>query len=214
MSKLKVNTEEKIVSKALEMFNEQGIEYVGMRELAGILEMRVSNITYYFPTKDDLVNRLSLDLRKLNSQTIIEHTHLTLETFLNTYQTVFRNQIQYRCLLLSFVHLMKQNKKMALRYKKTERNRYDTLRSNIKTLEKSGYLKIDSEKEVEYLVHTIALIARFWISEATVSYNHLTPEKQISRYITIIGRLLMPFVTIKEKKNLIKFLKELSEEKN
>ena len=53
-----MKTEEKILSKALELFNARGIEYVGLRELAGILEMRVSNITYYFPTKDELFNRL------------------------------------------------------------------------------------------------------------------------------------------------------------
>ena len=56
MSKSEITTEEKILAKALEMFNERGIEYVGMRELAATLNIRVSNITYYFPTKDDLVN--------------------------------------------------------------------------------------------------------------------------------------------------------------
>ena len=50
-------TEERIVTKALEMFNQSGVEYVGMRELAAALDMRVGNVTYYFPTKDDLVNR-------------------------------------------------------------------------------------------------------------------------------------------------------------
>ena len=54
-----MTTKEKILSKALEMFNDRGIEYVGLRELAAILAMRVSNITYYFPTKDDLVNQLT-----------------------------------------------------------------------------------------------------------------------------------------------------------
>lgn len=46
-----MKTKERIVSKALELFNEHGIEYVGLRELAAHLGIRVSNITYYFPTK-------------------------------------------------------------------------------------------------------------------------------------------------------------------
>ncbi len=58
MSKPKLNTREIILDKALKMFNERGIEYVGLRELAGVLGIRVSNITYYFPTKDDLVYQL------------------------------------------------------------------------------------------------------------------------------------------------------------
>ena len=64
----KKSTEEKIVQTALRMFNESGIEYVGMRELAGALKMRVGNLTYYFPTKDDLVNRISLDLAEENNK--------------------------------------------------------------------------------------------------------------------------------------------------
>lgn len=76
-----------------------------MKELATILEMRVSNITYYFPTKDDLVNRLSLNLNKLNSQIVVDDRELTIETFLGMFQSVFRNYIKFRCLCLSFVHL-------------------------------------------------------------------------------------------------------------
>ena len=71
MSKLKMNTREKILDKALEMFNERGIEYVGLRELAAILDIRVGNITYYFPTKDDLVYEISMGLNQANSAVMI-----------------------------------------------------------------------------------------------------------------------------------------------
>jgi AcrR family transcriptional regulator len=206
MSKLMMNTEEKIIAKALEMFNERGIEYVGMRALAATLEMRVSNITYYFPTKDDLVNRLSLDLNKLNSQIIVDDEDLTIETFLGMFQKIFGNHIKFRCLLLSFVHLMEQNKKISVRYKKTQSDRNATLRSNLKTLVKSGYLKVDDEKEIEFLVSAIALIVRFWISEATVSFRHLKSEEQISHYVSMIGRLLSPYLSANGKKQLQKVL--------
>ncbi len=79
MSKTLIRTKERIVSKALEMFNERGIEYVGLRELASTLDMRVSNITYYFPTKDDLVNHLSLDFSELNSRVMVENNDITLQ---------------------------------------------------------------------------------------------------------------------------------------
>ena len=62
MSKLKMNTRDKILDQSLKMFNERGIEYVGLRELAGILDIRVGNISYYFSTKDDLVYELSQEL--------------------------------------------------------------------------------------------------------------------------------------------------------
>jgi AcrR family transcriptional regulator len=211
MSKFKLNTEEKILSKALEMFNHKGIEYVGMRELAAALEIRVSNITYYFPKKDDLVNQLSLDLNKLNSQIVVDDKDLTIETFLGMFQLVFRNHLKYRCLLLSFVHLMEQNKKMSVRYKKTQSDRNATLRSNLKTLVMSRYLKVNDQGEIEFLVAAIALIVRFWISEATVSISHLKPEEQISHYVSMIGRLLSPYLTEKGRKQLQKVLENLGD---
>src|SRR5215212_8185580 len=120
MSKTHMNTRDKILNKALEMFNERGIEYVGLRELASVLDMRVSNITYYFPTKDDLVYELSLELGKKNAAIIIERESLTMEGFLDILHQVFQNHVTFRCLLLSVVHLTKQNKHLATAYKKTQ----------------------------------------------------------------------------------------------
>jgi AcrR family transcriptional regulator len=197
-----MNTEEKIVAKALKMFNYKGIEYVGMRELAAELDIRVSNITYYFPTKDDLVDRISQDLNRLNSYIVMADESLTLKIFLHRFKLVFSNHLKYRCLLLSFVHLMKQNKKIAARYKKTQKNRHSALKSNITTLIKSGYLKNMSEGDISLTVSAIALIVRFWISEAAVSQRNSKPENQINHYISMIAWILGPYMKPKGKKEL------------
>ena len=202
MSKIKINTREKILIKALEMFNERGIEYVGMRELAATLNIRVSNITYYFPTKDDLVNQLSLEMNELNSKVVVTNENISISTFLEMLHHVFHNHVKYRCLLLSFVHLMEQNKAISLRYKKTQKDRNSVIRSNIKTLIKLAYLKIDDEEDVEFLTSTLSLIIRFWISEATVSHSRLTVQNQVSHYLTMIIKLLSNYATAKGKKEL------------
>src|SRR3954465_7657927 len=152
MSKSNMNTRQKILDKALEMFNERGIEYVGLRELASILDMRVSNITYYFSTKDDLVYELSLELGKANSEVIAERQNLTMTSFLELFHRVFQNHVKYRCLLLSVVHLMKQNKHMADTYKQTQKERNAAITSNLQVLVQEGYLNMSTEKEMELLV--------------------------------------------------------------
>ena len=201
-----MNTAAKILDKALELFNERGIEYVGLRELAGILDMRVSNITYYFPTKDDLVYQLALGLDQLNTETIVVIDNISAQSFLEMLNKVFLNQVKYRCLLLSFVHLMEQNKAMSAKYKVTQVNRNTTLKSNIEALARSGYLKMEDDNEIDFLVSTLALISRFWISEAAVSFRHLSPGGQINHYLSIIARLLLPYSTAKAKKEIQLFL--------
>ena len=205
-----MNTREKILNKALEMFNERGIEYVGLRELATVLNMRVSNITYYFPTKDDLVYQLSLELSKKNAEVIIVRDGgLTMHAFLKMLQEVFRNHNQFRCLLLSFVHLMEQNKLMATAYKETQKVRNATLTANIEALAISGYLELKDEEEKKFLVTTLALISRFWISEAVVSFREMDHEEQIRHSLLLIAKLLLPYSTEMAKKEIQSFFESL-----
>lgn len=209
MSKSLVTTKDKILDKALEMFNERGIEYVSLRELAAVLEIRVSNITYYFPTKDDLVYELSLLLSKANASIIVEKEKLTMLDFLQMMQQVFHNHVSFRCLLLSVVHLMKQNKYLAAAYKKTQDVRNATIKSNLQTLEREGYLKLEEESDKKFLVSGISLISRFWISEAAISFHRQGAEEQIQHYLKLAAKLLMPYATAKAKKEIRSFLENL-----
>jgi AcrR family transcriptional regulator len=204
-----MNTRDKILDKALEMFNERGIEYVGLRELASVLQIRVSNITYYFATKDDLVYALSLELSKKNADLIIERESLTMLAFLQMLLQVFKNHIRFRCMMLSVVHLMKQNKHMAAAYIKTQNVRNTTLKSNLLTLERAGYLEITDETDREFLVSSIALISRFWISEAAISFRAWSTKQQVRHYLTLITKLLLPYSTENSKKDISVFLDSL-----
>ena len=198
--------EENIVQTALRLFNESGVEYVGMRELATTLGLRIGNLTYYFPTKDDLVNRLALELAEENNKTIIPVENISMEEFFVMLEKVFRNHLKYRCLMLSFVHIMKRNPLVARRYSKTQSERNNVWLTNIQGLKQSKYL-VANKKEIDFLVSTIALIARFWISEAAVSFREASEEEQIQHYLKMIARIFLPFSTEKGKPFLEKFLR-------
>lgn len=205
MSKSNISTRQKILDKALEMFNERGIEYVGLRELAAMLDIRVGNITYYFPTKDDLVYELSLELGKQNSLIIVTSSDMSISRFMSIQYQVFKNHQKFRCLLLSFVHVMKQNKLIAAAYTKRQKIRRDTIKANISVMAASGYLKLESEAENDFLVSAIALISRFWISEAAISGTKMNEEQQIRYYLTLLSGLIMPYTTARGKKDLQQF---------
>lgn len=208
MSKFKVNTRQKILDKALKTFNERGIEYVGMRELASILDMHVGNITYYFPTKDDLVYALSIELSQKNDQVITTRHSISMKEFLQVLAQVFNHHIEYRCLFLSIVHIMQQNKQIASAYKKTQAQRQSTIKANIILLSNSGYLKV-SDEERDFLTSNLSLISRFWISEAAISFNNMKPEQVIRHYLKLVITLFQPYSTARAKKEAQLFLDEL-----
>lgn len=205
MKKNEIGLEMRIVNMALKLFNERGIEYVGMRELAASLDISIGNLNYYFPTKDDLVNRISLALAQENSSTIILVEEITMPGFFQMLQQVFLNHIKYRCLMLSFVHLVQQNSAIAKRYSKTQLERNDTWSKNIHALISSKYLVAD-KTEIDFLVSTIALIARFWISEAAVAFRSTSEEEQMEHYFKMIARVFLPYATPKGKKYLNELL--------
>lgn len=204
-----MNRKEVILNKALEMFNERGIEYVGLRELAGILNMRVSNITYYFPTKDDLVYEIAMLLREANSKVMVVNEKITMGGFLNMTQDVFKNHVTFRCLLLSFVHVIERNPIIAASYKKTQNIRNATIEANINALATNGFLNLKEAEDCDFLVSSIALISRFWISEAVVSFRNHSTEEQMKHYLHLIARLLIPYSSAKGKKEIQKFLQAL-----
>ena len=209
MSKLKMNTRDKILDQSLKMFNERGIEYVGLRELAGILDIRVGNISYYFPTKDDLVYELSQELGKSNAILLRERESLTMIEFLEILHKVLLNHVKFRCLLLSVVHLLQQNKHLAAAYKKTQSARNSTIQSNLAVLQKGGYIKIDYDEQMEFLVSNLSLISRFWISEAAISYRQMNESDQIRYYLKHVVQLFFPYATAKGKKEMQLFVQDL-----
>jgi AcrR family transcriptional regulator len=201
MKKTEQGMEALIVETALNMFNDRGIEYVGMREIATELDIRIGNLNYYFPTKDDLVTRISVDLARENSATMAPSEQMTMPVFFEMLDQVFKNHVKYRCLLLSFVHVVQRNPVIAKQYAKTQSTRNETLAKNIQALGESGYLSAD-KAEIDFLVSTIALIARFWISEAVISFRKASEEEQISHYIGMVARIFLPYATTKGKKYL------------
>lgn len=197
-----MSVQERIVTKALEMFNQKGIEYVGMRELAAALDTKLGNITYYFPTKEDLIVRIATDLSTLNSSILQADNTITITSYLELIRKHFEHQYQYRCLFLSFVHLISQYEKIAGRYKKVEDQRKKTVIMNLKNLSANNYLKPLTTDDTAFLLSAISLISRFWISEAAVSHSRLKPVDQINHYLHLIANILSPYCTPKGKAQL------------
>jgi hypothetical protein len=100
---------------------------------------------------------------------------------------------------------MERNPLIAKRYSKIQSARNETWSSNIKALCNRKYISAET-REVDFLVSTIGLIARFWISEAAISFKHLNEEQQLKHYIRIIAQIFLPFATTKGKRDLHELL--------
>ncbi len=198
----KVSTREKIIDKAIELYNQYGIEYVGVRELAKELGMKGGNITYYFPTKDDLVSEIASSLSGANTLLMPGTEVKGISGLLRIYEEVYKSQYKYRSLFLSLPNLLAQNKIFADAYRSNQEERKLSMQNRIRNLSSAGYLRLLTEGEEELTLNVMTLITRFWIAEAAVD-NMLNEERYVVQmYINRLKELLKLLATDKGKKDI------------
>lgn len=204
-------TQEKIIKRALELFNLKGIEYVGMRELAADLGMRIGNLTYYFPTKDDLVFSISQAYTESNSKIHSELPVKSLYDFLYKNKLLFENGLKYQCLMLSMVHLMEQNTRISAHYQgSVMQNRMSGLAHDIGLLEENKYLRFSCEDDKLLIISSNSLQSRFWLSEAVLTESRQNLARQMTHYLKMKAHLFRPFATRKGIGDIDRFVDELS----
>lgn len=209
MSKEKISTKEKVVAKALEMYNTQGIEYVGVRELAKELNIKGGNITYYFPTKNDLIRELTERLSETNAAIFSQSAEPGIYNFLDKHRRIYYNQYEFRALFVSLPLLLKQDSEFAGRYALRQTERKKTLYNELESLFDAGYFSTTKSADLDTVLHAITTINRFWISEATVDGIIDSKEMAINAYLERLAGLLHIIATEKGRKEIARFRGEL-----
>jgi AcrR family transcriptional regulator len=204
---------DRILDRALQRFNAEGIEYVGVRELAKDMGIKGGNITYYFPTKDHLVAAIGMRLRELNDATIFVPKSPSLLAFMRMLRQTFRNHHRFRCLFMSLPNLMTQNTPVATMYMgKVERGRRLVMAGYLAALRDAGLLRESvSPAEIERLVGFIGLVSRGWIGDAAISHRDRTPAWCMTHYLLVTSDHLRGFCTPSGRSELDRFESELDE---
>jgi AcrR family transcriptional regulator len=181
----------RILAKALQLFNKAGAEFVGTREVAEALGLRPSHVTYYFPTKEDLVLALALELRRLNDHTVPSSETRSLHDFLARFEQVMRNHTKYRFLMLGLPRLLQQMPKLRSAFLNTQTKRQDDLQQCLDHMVAAGTLRPLSAADREYLISILSLVSRGWLVESVVSGH--SPKDRTGHYVELIGSLLRPY---------------------
>lgn len=208
MSRKKQSTKEQILDRALYLFNQNGLEAIGMRELARELNLSPGNLTYHFPKKEDIIIALSQRLSGLNSQTIqFSKQPDDLKQFFEMFRLVFNNQFQYRCLVLSIVHLIEHYPAMAEQYQAVQVLRARSFVEKFTHLRATGFLSQEvTEAEMKRLAAHCSLIGRFWLSDYWMNYRDRPVEQMIDHYLSLLAGVFLPYVTPRGHLDLVSFL--------
>ena len=89
-----MKTRERIVEVAIRLFNAEGINAVGVREIARTLGISPGNLSYHFPRKEDLLVEMLTRVTAGNDRHFqkFREGRPSCESFLQVMEQVFRNQ--------------------------------------------------------------------------------------------------------------------------
>jgi AcrR family transcriptional regulator len=207
MSKTVLTTRQLILATALQAFNKQGIDAVGVRDLAALLKLSAGNVTYYFPTRDEMVKELVSDLdasmRLLTDKVKIE----SVSDFIAQQKVIMDAQFHNRSLYLAYGTLMMFNKKVASGFKKLEKKRNEQVKSALQGLAKSASLEKLSPGDLDALVGQIQGFSNSWIAGVLAENAAIKKEQAIKQGAKSFAFMLNPYLTKSGKGDLAKALK-------
>lgn len=210
----KRNAKTLIIEKALEMYNAYGIEYVGVRELAKELGLKAGNITYYYPTKDDIILAVYNAYNQDIAIQLSANTDVSIYNFLQIQHGIYKTQYQYRALFVSIPLLVIQNEVLASDFRNRQTQLNKTIYQQLKSLFLAGYFQTAKSRDLDTVLHAISATNLFWISEATVEAVIDDEELAISTYIFRLAGLLHIIASDKGKTDIKRFLNELDKEES
>jgi len=209
MSKNKLSAREIIVTKALEMYNTYGVEYVGVRELAKELNIKGGNITYYFPTKNDLLREISNRLIASNGEILDAPKAPGLYGFLDMNRSMYFNQYKYRAYFISLPLWLQQDAAFAESYRELQAVRRKSFIDELKTLVSDDYLLPLSETDMSPMLEALGATGRLWICEATIDGLIGNEKQAVHHYLKRLAGLLNLVATEKGKAEIKRFIDEL-----
>lgn len=207
-----MSTKARILEVSLRLFNSEGLNQVGVRQIAKALGMSPGNLSYHFPRKEDLIFELIGQLSALNDQAYRDYFagEPSLSRYLRTMQVVFNNQYNYRGLVLAGQRDVQNYLALVgYDYRNTELKRLQTLREILQNLIHNRQL--DQERtDLDFLINFLSLFARFWIQESLLSQRFTDARTTIHHYLKLLVKQFSLFATPSGIKEVDHFLSSLN----
>lgn len=199
-------TRRRILETARRLFNEEGLSRVGVRDVARALEMSPGNLAYHFPTKDDLVEALVVELHELNLATVFADvpSPMSIETLYRLAVGAMRNMTAYRFVLLGYADAVSRSRrlrKLEATLGEKRRARHDGM---LAALVEGEWVEREALARSATLYEQSAMISSGWMSIAAV--RGWTDREAIPHFAKLGCALLEPHCTPKGKKQMRRVL--------
>ena len=209
-----VKTKEKILATSLEMFNNNGVQEVSLREIAREINISVGNLNYHFPTTNDIIYALSLQLiDELNtgiSKMMESKPSNSMISLHSMMKVAFTTQLNYRFIFNArYAEVVTSIPEMQTYTQQTFAHHFGMGKQMHEQLIKDGYLKKELSKDLDGFIYLINNLGIYWQQEIAIFQPKFSDNKKIEHALAIYFQCYTPYLTEKGRKALSPLLKEL-----
>ena len=204
-----MTTKEKILAKALTLFNEKGVETVTTRQIAMSMNISQGNLCYHFPRKEAIIIALYKQLVEKfdnlylafsspqNSKKADILPKLDIATFIKMIQLTNQYFVDYKFLMLNFVQIMRSHPSIKTHYQALTVQRNEQTMDLFQTFQAAGFLKIEAyTHQYQQIIEQFMILNNFWLSHAEILYQGDEAGK-IKYFNELVSAFIYPYLTIK-----------------
>lgn len=205
-----MTTKEKILAKALQLYNEKGVEIVTSRQIAMALNMSQGNLCYHFPKKEAIIVALYEQLVKKFDDLYLQFSTAPsdnkippLQVFLTIINITNQYFIDYKFLMLNFVQIMRWHPSIKAHYQALTLERTQQNINLFSYFQQIGILKTE-QYEGQYLqiIEQFMILNNFWLSHAEILFQSKESAK-IDHFNQLVGSFIFPYLTEKGQKEYL-----------
>ncbi|MCC5937620.1 MAG: TetR/AcrR family transcriptional regulator [Lunatimonas sp.] len=192
----KVNTKQRILDTAIELFNKNGVQSVTSRHIATEMGISNGNLDYHFNNKEVLLLAIYKQMREEMS-----YSYKEVDPGISSFEQIHRLlghlegfQYKYRFFNLDVLEISRTYPKINRLLRNTFRIRKQQMSDIFKRAIQEGFLVKATENHIEQLLLSIRIVITFWLSQEELQLN-AKPKKGSGGMSENIWLLLLPYMT-------------------
>jgi AcrR family transcriptional regulator len=208
-----MRTDEKILLKAIELYNAKGFANISSRDIAKELGISHGNLEYHYKNKEVILTAIYARMKEEVSGYFSElsETENVFEHFDSFLKKLEHFQNKYLFFNLDFLEIGRQFPKLRAKVENTIQIRKDEMAKFFETFSELGYLQKEPSTGFYFrLQHKIRILITFWVSQE-VMLKVFDPSHEITMSMSIWD-LLLPHLTAKGKSEYAKLSKKIAAE--
>lgn len=205
-----MKTRDRILLRARELFNQQGLSEVSSRHISDSLEISYGNLCYHFPRKDDLVHELYYEMQRRLDQEVarLQSEILGFDFMVKSLRTMLQTYDQYRFIYLDLPQIVRRFPEIRKHARTQQRTRIRVCRDIYSFLITEGYLRPENfPGHYDLLAQNMLMILNHWVVDAVIYYDG-EPESRVDHYLALIYRFVSASLTRKGREAFMQVYQE------